>query len=180
MHIILYIILAIVGASFIFIPTDTLVNFIFSVIGIMIVLLNIVPCMTYINALLQNKNKQFLFPAITYSLMVMFGFMFIFGWSNLVISIMFGVALVVLPIIRIILDRGRIETIKRELPYVVLGLVIFFIPFSNIIGVLLKILGGLIIIYSIYMIIMILKNEKKNNKNSKGNNIIIDAKYREL
>lgn len=180
-NVVLYAILAVVGASFIFIPADTLLNFIFSIIGLGIVLLNIVPCITYLNAVLSNK--QFLLPAITYSLTVLFGFMFIFGWTNVVISIMFGIVLVILPIIRIVFNKGKMEVIKRELPYIVLGIVIFFIPFSDILNVLLKIFGGLIILYSVYMIVLLLIKEKKNNKNNKnsdGNNIIIDAEIREL
>jgi hypothetical protein len=182
-NIVLYVILAIIGASFIFIPTESLLNFIFSTLGIMIVLFNIVPCVTYINAALQNK--QYIVPAISYFLIVLFGLMFIFGWSNMIISIIFGISLIVLPVIRVIQSK-TINGLKKELPYILVGIVSFFIPFTNIIGIILKIFGGLIILYSIYMIVMTIINKNKNNNNFNGNNnndknnIVIDAEIREL
>ena len=182
-NIVLYAILAIIGASFIFIPTESLIDFIFSTLGIMIVLFNVVPCVTYINAAFQNKN--YILPAISYLLVVLFGVMFIFGWNNIVISIIFGISLIVLPIIRIIQSR-TINSVKKELPYILVGVLSFFIPFTNIIGIILKIFGGLVILYSIYMIVITIINRNKNNNNFNGNNnndknnIVIDAKIREL
>lgn len=179
---ILYVILAIIGASFIFIPTEQLINFIFSVIGIMIVLINIVPCVTYVDA--AFKDKKYIAYAITYSLMVMLGLVFIFGWSNLIVSILFAISLIVSPLIRIIQGKFKKEVLKKELPYIVVGLLIFCIPFTKVIGLILKVFGGLIILYSIYMIIMLFVNSNKNNNNSKGNtnnsDIIIDAEIRDL
>ena len=178
-NIMLYTILAIIGASFVFIPTDSLINFIFSIIGIIIVISNIIPCITYITGALTDK--KYLAPAITYSIMVVLGLMFIFGWSYKIISILFSISLIILPAIRIVLAKFSKEVLKKELPYIVVGLIIFFIPFGSIIGILLKVLGGLIILYSIYMIILLLTNPQKKNKNKDDNeNIIIDAKYRDL
>jgi hypothetical protein len=179
-NIVLYAILAIVGASFIFIPAESLINFIFSTLGIIIVLFNIVPCVTYINLALQNK--QYILPAISYLLIVLFGVTFIFGWNNLIISIIFGVLLIVLPIIRIIQSK-TINSLKKELPYILVGILSFFIPFTNIIGIILKIFGGLIILYSIYMIVVTIINRNKDNNKPNGNNndkVVIDAKIREL
>lgn len=183
LNIILYVILAIIGASFVFIPTESLINFVFSVIGIMIVLFNIVPAITYIDAAI--KNKQYIVPAITYSLMVMFGLLFIFGWSYLIVSILFGISLVISPIIRIIQGKFKKEVLKKELPYIVIGILVFFIPFTKVIGIIIKVFGGLVILYSIFMIVMIFVNKNKDNNNSKGNtnnsdNIIIDAEIRDL
>ena len=183
LNIILYVILAIFGASFIFIPTESLINFVFSVIGIMIVLFNIVPAVTYIDAAI--KNKQYIVPAITYSLMVMFGLLFIFGWSYLIVNILFGISLIISPIIRIIQGKFKKEVLKKELPYIAVGILVFFIPFTKVIGIIIKVFGGLVILYSIYMIVMTFINHNKNNNNSKGNtknsdNIIIDAKIRDL
>lgn len=184
-NIILYAILAMIGASFVFIPTEALLNFVFTTLGILIVLINIVPCITYINGAL--KNKQYIPLAISYSIFVALGFMFIFGWSHMIVSIIFGIGLVILPILRIILSKTKKETLKKELPYILLGLVAFFIPFNNVIGIILKIFGGLIIAYSVYMIILIIVRQNKDNKennyhnNSSGNDsIVIDAEIKEL
>lgn len=183
MKIVLYVLLAIFGASFIFIPTETLLGFIFSTLGILIVLFNIVPCVTYINASLQNK--EYVLPAISYSLFVLFGLMFIFGWSNLIISIIFSVILIILPIIRIIISKNKKEDFKKELPYIVVGALLFFIPFTNIIGIIIKVFGALVVLYSIYMIVLLLINKNNNNNNNKtkkkkDDSVVIDAKIKEL
>jgi Ca2+/Na+ antiporter len=117
--------------------------------------------------------------------MVMFGLLFIFGWSYLIVSILFGISLVISPIIRIIQGKFKKEVLKKELPYIVIGILVFFIPFTKVIGIIIKVFGGLVILYSIFMIVMIFVNKNKDNNNSKGNtnnsdNIIIDAEIRDL
>lgn len=175
-----YTFLAIVGASFIFIPTESLLNFIFSTIGILIVLFNIFPCVTCIDAAI--KNKDYILPAIGYSLVVLLGLMFIFGWELVIVSIMFSISLIVMPIIRIIKSKTKLNTLKKEVPYIAVGILLFFIPFTNVLGIIFKVFGVLVIIYSIVMIVLMIINRHKNNNTKQTNNsdIIIDAKIKEL
>ena len=182
----LYVLLMLVGASLIFIPTETLLSTIFTIIGITIIILNAVPC--YIKWAEALSNKKSLFPALVYTLTILLGFLFIFMWTNDIVSIIFGIWLIILPIVRIIKSNNFKAQLKNEAPLLIFGALSLFIPAQTILGIIIKIFGGIIVLYSIVMIILLFKNNRNDNSNddyraksnddSKG--IVIDADYTEL
>jgi hypothetical protein len=180
-----------IGASLIFIPTETLLNTIFTIIGIAIIVLNSVPCYIKWNEALQNKKS--LVPALIYTFTILLGLIFIFMWTNKIVSIIFGIWLIVLPIIRIIKAPNWKQQLKKEAPLLLVGALSLFIPAQTILGIIIKIFGVLVVVYCIVMIILLFKKNKNknndisggtgnssssNNDNSKG--IIIDADYTEV
>ena len=96
----------VIGILFIVIPFDVLIDIIFTMIGIGIVVLNIFPCVIY--WLNVDKNKNALPSAILSTIAVVIGFVFIF-WHHWVISIILGVWLIVLPIVRILQSLDKKE-----------------------------------------------------------------------
>ncbi|MBO5712411.1 MAG: hypothetical protein J6R47_06175 [Acholeplasmatales bacterium] len=185
----LYVILMLIGASLIFIPTETLLNTIFTIIGIAIIALNAIPCYVKWNEALNNKKS--LLPALVYTFTILLGLMFIFMWTNKIVSIIFGVWLIVLPVIRIIKSQNWKQQLKKEAPLLLVGALSLFIPAQTILGIIIKIFGGLIIVYCIVMIILLFKKDKNNNNDISGSSpnksssddnkgIVIDADYTEI
>ncbi len=182
----LYVILILVGASLIFIPTDTILNTIFTLVGVAIIIINSIPCYLAWNQALNDKKK--LLPAVIYTLTIFLGLLFIFLWSNQIVSILFGVWLIVLPIIRIVRSENWKAQLKKELPLLLVGVLSLFISAQAILGIIIKIFGGLVIVYSIVMIILLFKKNKSNvsgegpSKAAADDSkvIVIDAEYTDI
>ncbi len=183
--IVLGIITILIGALFAFVPADSLLNFIFIVIGLFIILDNIIPCFTYWS--MANSNPKITSLALISTLSVIFGFMFIF-WHNQVLTIILGVWLIVFPIIRIILSTDWLGQLKKEIPLFAIAILLFFVPASTIIGIMLKVFGYIFIVLGISIIIYWIwwyfkKNNDSNNSDKNDNNkdrVVIDAEIKDL
>lgn len=181
---VLPIIYILIGLGFIAIPSNVLLDIIFTVLGIIIILLNLVPCIYYF--MLGEKDNRFYINAVLSLISVIIGFIFIFN-HNAILAIILGVWLILLPILRIILSKEKKKEIKKAIPYFVAAILLFFIPAETILDIVLKVFGGLLIglgvIYIIYNIIIGKKNNKddfnNNNQNNKDRDII-DIEYKEL
>jgi len=181
---VLPIIYILIGLGFIAIPSNVLLDIIFTVLGIIIILLNLVPCIYYF--MLGEKDNRFYINAVLSLVSVIIGFIFIFN-HNAILAIILGVWLVLLPILRIILSKEKKKEIKKAIPYFVAAILLFFIPAETILDIVLKVFGGLLItlgvIYIIYNIVIGKKNNKddfnNNNQNNKDRDII-DIEYKEL
>lgn len=182
---VLPIIYILIGLGFIAIPSNVLLDIIFTVLGIIIILLNLVPCIYYF--MLGEKDNRFYINAVLSLISVIIGFIFIFN-HNAILAIILGVWLVLLPILRIVLSKEKKKEIKKAIPYFVAAILLFFIPAETILDIVLKVFGGLLIglgvIYIIYNTIIGKKNNKddfnnNNNQNNKDRDII-DIKYKEL
>ena len=182
---VLPIIYILIGLGFIAIPSNVLLDIIFTVLGIIIILLNLVPCIYYF--MLGEKDNRFYINAVLSLISVIIGFIFIFN-HNAILAIILGVWLVLLPILRIVLSKEKKKEIKKAIPYFVAAILLFFIPAETILDIVLKVFGGLLIglgvIYIIYNTIIGKKNNKddfnnNNNQNNKDRDII-DIEYKEL
>lgn len=174
------IILGIIGILLLAIPYGTLKVILFSILGLSLILIYIFPCFFY--WFYYSEQKKFLFEAITSTVCVVIGFLLIF-WHHFVVSVIMGIFLVVLPIVRILLSENKWERFKREIPYFLIAVILFFTPFEAIFSIVLKVFGGVLILYSIGNIIYILwqNHQNKTPKNpDSSDRIIIDAEVKDI
>ncbi len=169
-----------VGLAFVVIKSDILLNIIFIVLGILIIILNLVPCIYYF--MIASEDNKYYTNAILALISVIIGFIFIFNRA-VILSIILGVWLIILPIIRIILSKDKKSEIKKSIPYFIVAILLFFIPANNILDIVLKIFGVFLMVIGVAGIIY---NIALNHKNKNGNNSddskreIIDVEYKEL
>ena len=174
-----------IGLAFIVIPSKTLVDIIFTVLGVIIICLNLIPCIYYF--MLGSKDSRYYPYAVLALISVVIGFVFIFN-HNAVLAIILGVWLVVLPIVRIILSKEKKKEILKAIPYFIAAILLFFIPAEAILDIVLKIFGGLLMALGVVGLVynIIIDHKNKNNKddndneNGSGNREIIDVEYKEL
>ena len=174
-----------IGLAFIVIPSKTLVDIIFTVLGVIIICLNLIPCIYYF--MLGSKDSRYYPYAILALISVVIGFVFIFN-HNAILAIILGVWLVVLPIVRIILSKEKKKEILKAIPYFIAAILLFFIPAEAILDIVLKVFGGLLMALGVVGLVynIIIDHKNKNNKddndneNGSGNREIIDVEYKEL
>ena len=174
-----------IGLAFIVIPSKTLVDIIFTVLGVIIICLNLIPCIYYF--MLGSKDSRYYPYAVLALISVVIGFVFIFN-HNAILAIILGVWLVVLPIVRIILSKEKKKEILKAIPYFIAAILLFFIPAEAILDIVLKVFGGLLmalgVVGLVYNIVIDHKNKNNNddndNENGSGNREIIDVEYKEL
>ncbi len=180
------IIYILIGLGFLCIPSNVLLDIIFTVLGLIIIFLNLIPCIYYF--MLGSKDSRYYPYAIMALVSVIIGFVFIFN-HNAVLAIILGVWLVVLPILRIILSKDKKHEIIRAIPYFIAAILLFFIPATDILDVVLKVFGVFLMVIGVAGIILNVIIDHKNNNNYGGNNNkneaskdreIIDIEYKEL
>lgn len=186
--IILGIITIMIGVMFVLIPYEELVSFLFTFVGICIMAINALPC--FLNWMKYEATKQDLKDAIVSTISVLLGFIFIFcqGLARDIFSIIFALWLIILPIIRIVNSENKKEQFKKEIPYFLVGLLLFFVPTGAIFSIVLKIFGAIVILYGIINIVLTIVGHKNDNnddnsndnKFDKGDRIIIDAEYHDV
>ena len=188
--IILSIITMMLGLALIFIPYEDLVSFIFTIVGICIMLVNLIPCI--FSWIEYQSTKQGLYTAIASTISLLLGFIFIFcqGLARDIISVILAIWLIALPIIRLVKSNDKKNQIKKEIPYFIIGFILLFVPTGNIFSIVLKVFGGIIVLYGIINLIFSVKNNKSNNNDGRPNNnnnnrnnsgrIIIDAEYKDV
>ena len=172
-----------IGLAFLCIPSNVLIDIIFTVLGIIIIGLNLVPCIYYF--MMGSKDNRYYPYAIMALVSVIIGFVFIFQ-HNAVLAVILGVWLVVLPIVRIVLANDKKHELIKAIPYFIAAVLLFFIPAEAILDIVLKVFGGFLmaigVLYIIANIVIEHKNKNGNNNNNKQtpNREIIDVEYKEL
>jgi len=176
------VILAIAGLILLVVPYDALVDMLFAVIGLIIIVLNIFPCILYWMS--YTNDKRMLSPAILATISVVVGFVFIF-WHNWVICVILAIWLIALPIIRIAQANDKMERFKKEVIYFVIAALLFFTTAEAIFSIVVKVFGGIILALGIVRIVQAIMYNRKSNDDSDNNSSnkrddVIDAKYEEI
>ncbi|HIT43719.1 TPA: hypothetical protein IAA91_02640 [Candidatus Avacholeplasma faecigallinarum] len=176
-----------IGILLVVIPYETLKDIIFTILGIGIILINIIPCIIYWDQFL--KNKSYLPQAIMTTISVVIGFIFIF-YNHWIIGIILGLWLIFLPVLRIIKSNDRLSQFKKEIPLFILAIFLFFVPVEGILNIAIKVFGGLLIAYGIINCILITihnnknnddDNDNQNNQNTKNDDrVIIDMDVKDI
>lgn len=164
----------------------SLINITCIIIGIIIVLVNFY--YVFISALILNntesgkavnvleeKLKTFAYVELVLSLAgVILGFVFIFN-HGLALQIVFGVYLIVYPIIRIAFALDKNAQFKKELPILLVALVIILLAVFGSLGSVLQIIaiiiGSLVLLSGIVSLIFYYKDEKKIEINNDENKV---------
>lgn len=175
----------IIGLLFVVIPYETLKGILFTLLGIGIIIMNIIPCIVY--WLRYDKDRTVLLPALLSTISVIIGFVFIFC-HHWIISILLGVWLIVLPVVRIIRSANKMEQLKKEIPFFLIAVLLFFVPADKIFEIVLKIFGGIIMLFSVMdAIYTLVVNRKHRNKDKDGgtsakdpDRVIIDAEVKDI
>lgn len=152
---------------------DTFIHIICILLGIVIILFNIYPVMKYSS--LMTQDKRYIPHFIIALAFLIIGVLFIFS-HGFVISIITAVFLLILPIIRIIMAVDKKNQFLREIPLLVIGIMVFFNVFDGIFRYVLIASGGIIFILGLIFFISIFVNKKDKNKD----NGVIDAEITEL
>ena len=164
----------------------SLINITCIIIGIIIVLINFY--YVFISALILNntasgqtvnvldeKLKTFAYVELILSIAgVILGFVFIFN-HGLALQIVFGTYLIVYPIIRIAFALDKNAQFKKELPILLVALVIVLLAAFGSLGSVLQIIaviiGALVLISGIVSLIFYYKDEDKIEINKDDNKV---------
>ena len=179
---------------------DAMVDIVFTIIGLGIIITNVLPLMMSIQAI--KVDQRYIIDLIFSIISIILGVMFIFNHSA-TISIICGVFLVIIPIVRIILAKEKLLELKRQLPLFIVALLMFFNVASVVLRVALIVIGAILALLGIINLVMELiysyKHKDDNdsfddnnpfNSHDGGNgtiggetnhdNVVIDAEFKEL
>lgn len=150
---------------------DVFIHVICIILGIIIILLNIYPVMVYSS--LMTQDKRFLPNFIISLSFLIIGILFIFS-HGFVLSIITTVFLIILPIIRIILVEDKKSQIIKEIPLLIIGVMVFFNIFDGVFRYVLIASGALLFVLGLVYLIYSLTHKEKTDDN------IIDAEIKEI
>lgn len=153
------------------IDPQTLLNFIFVVLGIIIILFAL-PGLIHHSSYDKNEKYQIMITSI---ISIIVGAILIF-YPQTVALIIAGLFLIAIPIYRIVSSKNHYETFKKELVRLIIGTVVIVFGIGSTLKVILYIVGGLIIlvslIYMIYNIVLLIKLNKLEKKEQEDNEVI--------
>lgn len=158
----------VIGIIMVAVPYNELLNMIFTLIGLIIIALNVFPAIIY--WLSYQQDKRILPLAISSTLSIVVGFIFIF-WHHWFICLVLALWLIAFPIARIITSEDKVMRLKKELPLFVIAALLFFMPAEGILNVVFKVFGVLLIAYAIYeFVYTFLYNKKHENDDFNNDN----------
>lgn len=171
------------GLLLLVIPYEVLKDMLFTTIGIIMVVVNIFPCVLY--WLSYKTDNRYLMPAVMATISVTIGVIFIF-WHEWFVSIILAVWLIILPIYRICINKNWKSQLKNEIPYFIVAALLFFTPFGAVLAIVLKVFGGILMVWGLISLIIYARSNSNNNDNNDSNStnnsdrIVIDAKVKDL
>jgi len=154
------------GIILFFVDSQALMSYVYVGLGLLMVLIGLVTLGT------PGPDKDF---NLIFGLLYLLGGMGLLFLQNYIVSIVLAVLLVILPIIRIIRAQDKKLQLKKELPMLIIGLIIGFVGFEKIFVYLIA--SGLIL-FAIYLYYLVFSYKVvkpiKANRNS-----AIDANFTE-
>ena len=163
-----------IGVLLLVIPVGLLINLAFIVFGVL-TLISAVPA--FILSLLHREERGYLLNIILSAISVLFGIVLIF-WHNEIVMILLGVYMLIFPLIRILVSDAKKQQLRRELPRMILGLVMILVGPGTVIDLLLRVAGWVVIALSVlYAAFGLLSLHVKVNKAAEktGGRIFVDA-----
>lgn len=179
------------------VPYDFLISMVFTIIGIIIVVLNIFPTIIY--WMTYQQDKKILPYALASTMTLIVGFILIF-FNHWVLCVILAAWLIAYPVARILTAENKIARLKKEIPFFVIAALLFFTPAKDILNIVFKVFGILLLVYAVYeFIYTFIYNKKHENDNfddmnngfgyddktiidepKKDDEDIIDAEFEEL
>lgn len=163
------------AAILLFVDPGKILGFIYVVFGICLVATGIS------KIYLSSKTNDDSFP-VDGILNIVIGISIIF-FHNFIVTIILGALFMVFPIIRIIKSNNKKLRFKKELPLLIIGLLIA-LSGNFVFWVLIKILGGLFVVLAIYLFVLIFTNKVSiiniyGTRKKVDRDDVIDADYEE-
>ena len=120
---------------------EAMVEIVFSIIGIGIIASNLLP---FIIAFKSMKyEKMYVVDFICSLISIVIGVLFIFE-HTWIISLICGIFLVIIPIVRIIASANKMLELKRQLPLFIVAILMFFNIASTILKIALIVIGAIL------------------------------------
>ena len=171
------IITLLIGIWLILTDHNRIINFIYFVVGGGLILTGLYKVLL----LDYNKNKTYLYDGV---INIVIGILIMFV-HNFIVTLILGLIFVIFPIIRIVKSSDSKSTLKRELPLLIIGLVIV-LSGDLLANIFIKFLGVLFILLAIYLFVSIftekitvIKFSSTRTKHNPQNDNIIDVDYEE-
>ncbi len=136
---------AIIGVLFLVINASTLLDIVFFIVGGIIIVSG---GYSLFIAIKKKNNYEIIYAAVD----ILFGILLMFFHKTFMLVIV-AVCLILIPIVRIILNKSHYDQLMAELPRLIIGLVIILLTPEGIIDVLFKVIGVILLIIGIIGII---------------------------
>ena len=161
------------GGFLILMPVEPLMKVIFVILGVIIVA-TAVPALVFGGAHLDTKfgKTSFFFSLVS----LILGVIMIF-WHNSLLTVVLGGFLLVFPIVNIVMKREHLQQAKRELPKMIVGVVLLLVGPAKTLELLFDVAGwsviALSVIWAIFTVIYTLVQQKKHAQRT-GNRTFVD------
>jgi len=178
-NLLLIILEIVVGILLICLPADKIINFFLGTIGVILIVCNIIPCFQYF--MLMNNDKKYTVDFVSSVISVVLGILLLV-MPGAVLSIILACWFIIMPIVRIIIHPNHNEQFKKELPLLIIGLILTVFSFSFVSSVIIKVIGGAIILSSIFHLVYAIRIYKDGNVINESNqdDNVINAEFKDL
>ena len=162
-----------VGVLLIALPADLLLRLAFVIVGALTVLTQIPCILSGLLHLSERGGKLLLFSSLISTAL---GLLMIFYHSAL-LSVLLGVYLIVLPLILVLTDGDKRTRLQKELPRMILGVVLVLIGPAAILDLLFDVAGWVILVLTlVYTAVTLLAARRRTERaHVTGNRIFADT-----
>lgn len=162
-----------IGVLLIAIPTEFLIKLAFILLGI-ITLISAIPELA--SGLVNLSSREGKLSLVFSLISIAVGILMIF-WHNSLLMVILGVYFLVFPLVEIIVAHDRKAALKRELPRMILGVVLLIVGPARTLAFLFDVAGWVVLaltaIYAIASAIVFLRRQKKSEQVT-GSRIFVD------
>ena len=157
-----------------------LASVIFDIILIVCGIFTLISAITQLVSAIKGfaeKQKIAVFDLIMAILTAAVGIMLVF-YRNEIVMLVVGAYLLVFPLIRTLVARHKMQQLKRELPSMILGIVLMIVAPKALVGILGSVAGAIIIVLSVlYIVIGVLAyfKAKKILERNDGPRVFVDT-----
>lgn len=133
------------GLFLLLVNVDFLLNLVFIVLGILTVLNNL-PSLVFSAFELKSRAAKLLF--LLSLIATVLGVVMIFC-HNAILMLLLGIYFVLIPLLRLIFTKNRMELLREELPKLVLGVVMILLGPAGLVSFLFRVAGIVVIVLTV-------------------------------
>ena len=162
-----------VGVLLIALPADLLLRLAFVIVGALTVLTQIPGILSGLLHLSERGGKLLLFSSLISTAL---GLLMLF-YPSALLSVLLGVYLIVLPLILVLTDGDKRTRLQKELPRMILGVVLVLIGPAAILDLLFDVAGWVILVLTlVYTAVTLLAARRRTERaHVTGNRIFADT-----
>ena len=162
-----------VGVLLIALPADLLLRLAFVIVGALTVLTQIPGVLSGLLHFSERGGKLLLFSSLISTAL---GLVMLF-YPSALLSVLLGVYLIVLPLILVLTDRDKRTRLQKELPRMILGVVLVLIGPAAILDLLFDVAGWVILVLTlVYTAVTLLAARRRTERaHVTGNRIFADT-----